>query len=89
MILCPECYAVNGGEEKCCTHGCSPEIVCAACGRERVSEDPYWSCTGGNPDSPEAHETAKIKDCARCAPDPCKGHPLILRSKPQRWTMIL
>lgn len=45
-ILCPECFAKTPCEEKCCSHGVSPGIVCLGCGKVRTSQDPGWVCGG-------------------------------------------
>ena len=50
-ILCPACYAIEGGETKCCSHGCGTiGVVCVRCGVQRQPgkppEVPYFTCTG-------------------------------------------
>lgn len=45
-ILCPECFAKDPCEEKCCAHGCSVGIACIDCGRVRAVQDPAWTCGG-------------------------------------------
>lgn len=45
-ILCPDCYDEVGGEEKCCSHGCGPNVECVRCGRKRKEGEEPFTCTG-------------------------------------------
>ena len=58
--LCDACYTIEGGEEKCCSHG-AHAATCVRCGRKR-SDDERFACTGYVP-NPEAalHKGADSK----------------------------
>lgn len=46
-ILCPDCYAVESGEQKCCCHAVYAGIVCVRCGAKKAPVDMRnWVCKG-------------------------------------------